>query len=103
MLVAGMVVGVRGKGSGERIDPGTRANQVLIAVQARDIRVGAARAKMGACLATTGVTSAANSVFQCIERMFHPRLTNLFEALLVILSSAHTIEILRHEWVIGIW
>ena len=34
MLVAGVVVGIRGKRSGERIDPGTRADQVLVTIQA---------------------------------------------------------------------
>ena len=34
--------------------------------------------------------------------MFHPRLADLFEALGVICSAAHTIEILRNDRVIGL-
>ena len=55
---------------------------------------------MGACLATTGVASAADSVFQRVKGMFHPRLTDLFEAFGVIGSAAHTIEILWDDGVI---
>ena len=58
---------------------------------------------MRACLAATGVTSAANIVFQRFKGMFHPRVTDLFEALGVIAAAAHAIEILRHDRVIGIW
>ena len=57
---------------------------------------------MGACLATTGVTSAADALFQCLEGMFHPRLANLFEALGVICAAAHAIKILRNDGVIGL-
>src|SRR5258705_2963434 len=57
---------------------------------------------MGACLATTGVTSAAHTLFQCLECMFHPRLPDLFEALLVILAPAHAVQVLRHDGMIGI-
>ena len=35
--------------------------------------------------------------------MFHPRVTDLLEALGVIGAAAHAIEILRHDRVIGIW
>src|SRR6202035_1702869 len=58
---------------------------------------------MRACLATIGVTCATNALFQCLEGMFHPRVANLFEALGVICSTAHTIKVLRNDWVIGIW
>ena len=76
--------------------------QVLVAIQARDIRVGTARAQMGACLAATGVTSAANRIFQCLEGMFHPGLADLFEALVVICASAHAIQVLWNERMIGL-
>ena len=57
---------------------------------------------MRACLAATGVTSTAHTVFQCFKGMFHPRLTDLFEALGVIGSAAHSIEILRNDGVISL-
>ena len=55
---------------------------------------------MCACFATRGVTSAADKVFQCLKCMFHPGLTNLLEAFLVIGAAAHPVKILRHDWVI---
>src|SRR5262245_52942958 len=58
---------------------------------------------MGECLAATGITSAAHTLFQCLEGMFHPRLTNLFEALLIILAPAHSIKVLWDDRVIRIW
>src|SRR5882762_9833855 len=57
---------------------------------------------MGACLATTGVTSGADGLFQCLEGVFHPRLADLFEALCVICAAAHAVKILRHDGVIGL-
>src|SRR5215472_2164890 len=58
---------------------------------------------MRPCLATASVTSAANTLFQRFKGMFHPRLTDLFEAFGVISTAAHTIKVLRHDGVIGIW
>src|SRR5258708_14444679 len=57
---------------------------------------------MRACLATTSVTIATNGVFQRQEGMFHPRLPDLFKALVISRATAHTIEILRNERVIGL-
>src|SRR6266850_643204 len=57
---------------------------------------------MRACLATTSVTIAADGVFQRQEGMFHPRLPDLFKALVISRAAAHTIEILRNERMIGL-
>ena len=58
---------------------------------------------MAARGATSGVAAkAAVVVFQCFECMFHPGVADLFESLVVTSSAAHPIEILWHEWVIGI-
>src|SRR4029079_858157 len=51
VTVASVIVGIRGKNSGERIDPRARTYAVLVAIQASDIRVRASRAEMRACLA----------------------------------------------------
>lgn len=67
-----VVVGVGRERSSERIDPCARADAVLVAVQPRHVRVGTARTEMAARLAATGVTSAANGVFQRQEGVFHP-------------------------------
>ena len=101
--VATVVVCARREISCERIDPCARSNLVLVAIQAGDVRVGAARAKMRACLAIAGVTRAANTFFQRFKGMFPPRLANLFEAIVVKCAAAHPVEILRNVWVIGIW
>ena len=58
---------------------------------------------MRACLATTGVTGAANAIFQCLKGMFHPRVADLFEAFEVICAAAHSVKILWDERMIGIW
>src|SRR5690242_4636310 len=39
---------------------------------------------------------------QCRKRMFKPRLTNLFEALVIGRAAAHAIKILRNDRVIGL-
>src|SRR5215216_2182986 len=57
---------------------------------------------MRAGLATTGVTSTADEVFQCEERVLTPGLAYLFEARGVIGASAHPVKILRNKRVIGL-
>jgi len=52
--------------------------------------------------ASIGHTSAADIVFQCEERMFHPGLSDLFEAIRVPCSAAHSIKILRNDRMIGV-
>src|SRR5207237_2120177 len=64
--------------------------------------IRAARTKMSARLTATRITSSADAFFQCFKGMFHPRLANLFEALLVILASAHAIEVLWNDRMIGL-
>src|SRR5260370_33661611 len=55
---------------------------------------------MRALFAIIRVTSAADAFFQCLKRMFHPGLANLFEALVVTGAAAHPIKILRNNRVI---
>src|SRR6267143_6028235 len=59
---------------------------------------------MATCRATTGVAAkAASVVFQCKEGVFEPGLADLFETLDVVSSSAHSIQILWNDRMIGIW
>ena len=59
---------------------------------------------MCTCGAITGVAAKIALVeFVCGEGVFHPGLTNLFEAFAVIGATAHSIEILRNDRVISIW
>src|SRR5438876_9903766 len=56
---------------------------------------------MAAGGATTSITAkAASVVFQSEEGMFQPGLANLFEPLGVICSAAHSIQVLRNDWVV---
>ena len=55
---------------------------------------------MRACLAITGVTCPANRVFQCKKRVFHPRVADL--SVVVKDPDAHSIKVLRNDWVIDI-
>ena len=48
------------------------------------IWIGAGRAEMCACLATTGVARAAHGFFQRFKSVFHPRLTDLLNAFVVV-------------------
>src|SRR5213076_1728106 len=57
---------------------------------------------MRACLAISGVTRAADGVFQCKKRVFHPGVADLFKAFVVIGPTAHSIKILRNDRVISI-
>jgi len=72
VVVAGVVVIIRWESSGKGIDPCAGSNQILVAIQPRDLWVGASRTEMGACFATRGVTSGADGLFQCLEGVFHP-------------------------------
>src|SRR5262249_24431909 len=88
---------------GKRIDPATRTDSTLAAVQTGRVRVRATRAELAARGTTSGVAAkAAVVVFQCEEPMFHPGMADLFESLVVTGSAAHPIKILWHDWVIGI-
>jgi len=102
MAMAAMIIGGTRKRTSERVNPGARADASLITIEARSVWVGTARAQMRTCLAATGVTIAANEVFQGQERVFHPRLADLFEARIVVCTAAHAIEILRNDWVISL-
>ena len=62
VIVTAVIVRSCWKVTSEWIDPRARANLVLVTVQARRIRVGAARAKMAARAATAGITTKAASV-----------------------------------------
>ena len=56
---------------------------------------------MGAADAVT--TEATGVLRQSGKRMFKPGLTDLFESLVIIRATAHSIEILWNHWVIGLW
>ena len=39
----------------------------------------------------------------CAERMLHPGLADLFEAIIIVSPTAHPIEVLRDNRMIGVW
>jgi hypothetical protein len=51
----------------------------------------------------TSLTDKAYVGLVCSEGMLDPGLPNLFKALAVVRSSAHSIEIVRNDRVIGLW
>src|SRR5436309_11506186 len=57
---------------------------------------------MRSCFAITSVTRAADGVFQCKKRVFHPGVADLFKAVVVKGPNAHSIKILRNDRVISI-
>src|SRR6476620_11809474 len=57
---------------------------------------------MGAGSAPTGGTGTADSALQRGKCMLHPRLTDLFEPLVIRSATAHPIEILRDNGVVGL-
>ena len=63
VVVAAVLVRRRWKVAGKWIDPCTRTDLVLVAIEACRLRIGAPRAKMGTGLAIIGVTRAANRIF----------------------------------------
>src|SRR4051794_31124241 len=57
---------------------------------------------MGARSAAAGVTSTADTALQCGKCVLHPGLTYLFEPLIIGSATAHSIEILRDNRMIGL-
>src|SRR6476660_37706 len=57
---------------------------------------------MGALSATAGVTGAADSAFQRRKCMLKPGLSDLFEPLIIGSATAHPIEILRDNGMVGL-
>src|SRR6478752_2687545 len=57
---------------------------------------------MCARLATAGVTGTADAALQRGKSMFHPGLADLFEPLIVSSATAHSIEILRDNGMVGL-
>ena len=63
MAMAAVIIGGRRKGTGERIYPGTRADAVLIAIQAGGVWIRAPRAELWTWVTGRArVTSAANTI-----------------------------------------
>src|SRR6478736_8961002 len=58
---------------------------------------------MGARRATAGVTGTADSALQSGKCVLHPGLADLFEPLIIGSATAHPIEILRNNGMIGLW
>jgi len=89
MGVARVVGGSRWEGTGKGIDPGTRPQPTLLGVQSSRVRIRAAGAKMRAAYSVTA--KVADILGQCRERMLQPGLADLFEAVVITRSAAHTI------------
>src|SRR4029078_1251285 len=53
--------------------------------------------------AYTVTAKAADVLRQCCERMLKPGLPNLLESFGVIGTTTHPVQILRNDWMIGVW
>jgi hypothetical protein len=58
---------------------------------------------MSARSATAGVAATADTTLQRGKCVFHPGLTDLFEPLVIGSATAHPIEILRDNRMVGLW
>src|SRR6266446_4776442 len=104
VIVARVVGCVRWIGAGKRIYPGARPQAVLIRIQTRPIWIRTSHAEMRSSRATRSVaTKAASVVFQGKKCVFQPGLADLLEAIIVISSATHSIEILRNDRVVYLW
>src|ERR1044071_5719681 len=101
MIMARVVGRIRWIGAGKRIYPGARSQAVLTPIQTRSIWIGTSHTEMRSSPATGRVaTKAASVVFQGKEGVLQPGLADLFEAIIVVRSTAHPIEILRDNGVV---
>src|SRR5437588_12983818 len=97
MSVAGMIVRciTRWKISGEWIDPGTRTDAGLAAVQTGPVCIGAAGAKMAAAYTVASETA---TVGRCRrECVLTPGLADLLKPIIVTDATAHPVKILRNK------
>ena len=74
----------------------------LTRILTRGVRIRAADAQSSA-VGRGRATKATGIVLIRPECMLHPGLTNLFKAFVVGRSTAHPIQILRNDRVVGIW
>ena len=101
--VAGVVQGGRCEGARKGVYPGARTQAVLVRVLTRYVYISASRAQMGLVLGGTRATKAAHIIYVCCEHMLYPGLAYLLKAIGIGRSAAHSIEILRYDWMIRIW
>ena len=74
VVVAAVIVRVRWKDARERVHPRAGTDLVLVGIEPGAVRIRAPRAQLNARTAIIHVTGAADAVFQCSKRMFHPGL-----------------------------
>ena len=100
--VAGVTICSRWEDAGEGIHPGARTQVSWTCIYARGVSIRASHAKMSAARSGSAA-KAASVVLQSEEPMRQPGLANLLKAIVVGRSTAHAIEILRHDRMVGIW
>src|SRR4029079_8043787 len=92
----------RWKSAGKRIHPGAPAEQAVPSILSCAVRVRAAHAELrvirpGYAAEITFV------ILVCAERVLHPGFADLFEAIIIVRSAAHPIEVHRDNRMIGVW
>ena len=95
MIVARVVRRARRIRARKRIDPSTGTQTSLARIETRTVRIRAAGAKMRSTHPITTETAGVPSKSR--KRVFQPGLADLFKALIVIRSAAHSVKILRND------
>lgn len=99
--MSGVISRIGRKNAGKRIYPSARAEQTVSSVFAGAVRIGAAHAELGA-VRPGGAAIVTIVKLICGEGVLHPGLADLFEAIIIVSPTAHPIEVLRDNRMIGV-
>lgn len=100
--VAGVVSSGRWKSAGKRIHPRAGAEKAVKSIFRCAVRVRAAHAELRG-IRPWYAAEITFVILVCAERMLHPGLADLFEAIIIVRSTAHPIEVLGDNRMIGVW
>jgi hypothetical protein len=79
------------KSAGKRIHPGARAEQAVLSIFLCEVRVRAAHPELRG-IRPWYAAEITVVILVCAERMFHPGFADLFEAIIIVRSTAHPIK-----------
>ena len=100
--MTGVVSSGRWKSAGKRIHPGAPAEQAVKSIFICEVRVRAAHPELrgirpGYAAEVTFV------ILVCAERVLHPGFPDLFEAIIIVRPTAHSIQVFADNRMIGVW
>src|SRR3954454_15453616 len=100
--VAGVASSGRWKSAGKRIHPCARAEQAILSIFLCEVRVRAAHPELRG-IRPWYAAEITVVILVCAERMFHPGFADLFEAIVIVRSTAHPIKVFADNRMIGVW